>query len=112
VVREAEADGEGVPEISRMTPLAFVRTCLLAADRLRDAESELARVRADVAYWRSRYERLADDVLFSRAVITAPVHSEPRKAPELLGERVMRVGGMVGTTRPRPKDPDAPILTR
>jgi hypothetical protein len=69
--------------------------------RIRDLEAQATRHQADVAYFRTRYEKLADEVLFRRGEIAAPVHVESPAAKENLGTHVMRVANMVGSASGR-----------
>lgn len=59
------------------------RVALLASERLAEVQQAAAVARAadleaQVAYWRARYERLADARLFATGDIRVPVHEEPK----------------------------------
>lgn len=83
--------------------LLVAREELLQA-RIRDLEAQLKSAAEREVYFRSRYERLADEVLFARREIAAPVHVEPEKTSNPIGMRVMRAAGVVGGDMPKKQD--------
>jgi hypothetical protein len=84
-------------------PFRSVRVRLLERDlellkaRIRDLEASRDKAVEGEIYFRARYERLADSVLFNRGEIAAPVHVEQKPSKEALGSRVMRVANAVGS---------------
>lgn len=66
--------------------------------RLADLQAQLTEQREQTAYFRTRYEKIADELLFTKGAIAAPVHVEPRGgAKENLTSRVMRVANLAGS---------------
>lgn len=71
-------------------------------ERLQHLEAACDALKQDVTYWRERYEKLADSVLFRDGLIVAPIHTTPQKPLEAPGDRVMRVASLVGRDLKRP----------
>jgi len=68
--------------------------------RLKDLEQQLAHEREQTTYFRTRYERIADELLFSRGQIAAPVHVESKTSTkEPVTNRLLRIANITGSAR-------------
>lgn len=84
-------------------PFRSVETRLLEREqqllqaRIKDLEAQLGREVALTAYFRDRYERIADMTLFRAGETQTPIHVEPAKSKrEAVGMSVMRAAAAVG----------------
>lgn len=84
-------------------PFRTIRERLLERDvvllkaRLGDLEAQNVRAWESERYFRERYEKLADMVLFRQGDIASPIHVEPvPNKTEPVGAKVMRMGNLVG----------------
>lgn len=66
--------------------------------RIRDLEAQLLAERAQTAYFRDRYERVADMVLFRAGETQTPIHVDPVKASGKtpIGVQVLRAAAAAG----------------
>lgn len=70
----------------------------LLEQRLQDLRAQLKDVSDREAYWRTRYEKIADELLFAKGAIAAPVHVESQvHVRERLADKVMRVANIAGS---------------
>ena len=73
------------------------RDVQLLQARIRDLETQLGREVALTAYFRDRYERIADMTLFRAGETQTPIHVEPAKhTKDPVGLTVMRAAAAVG----------------
>lgn len=84
-------------------PFRTLRERLLERDvallkaRLGDLEAQNVKAWESERYFRERYERLADMVLFRQGDIASPIHVEPAKqTTETVNSKVTRIANLVG----------------